>query len=244
MKVVSFFSAKGGTCKTTMNMLFASFLKYHLGKRVIVLDFDSPEFNLSNTRKRELLFAQDKDMPLDVHSLYPIHEVDEESARNTKDILEFIEDVRPAMDFLVLDFGGSFVPSDIVCRLVMQHAIDLMVIPVEMDGMIIASAKALAWTLQEMGQQTLLFFNKVHGREKPQLYDALEDWFKGKGVNISPNRVKNALNVRRDSDNGSNFVRSSVVFPLKDIRANNPGILNLFEEVAGHDEMEKTEKTA
>lgn len=209
-----------------------------------MLDFDSPEFNLSNTRKRELLFAQDKDMPLDVHSLYPIHEVDEESARNTKDILEFIEDVRPAMDFLVLDFGGSFVPSDIVCRLVMQHAIDLMVIPVEMDGMIIASAKALAWTLQEMGQQTLLFFNKVHGREKPQLYDALEDWFKGKGVNISPNRVKNALNVRRDSDNGSNFVRSSVVFPLKDIRAHNPGILNLFEEVAGHDEMEKTEKTA
>ena len=54
MQVITFFSAKGGTCKTTMNMMFASFLKYHLGKRVLLLDFDSPEFNLSNVRRRDL----------------------------------------------------------------------------------------------------------------------------------------------------------------------------------------------
>ena len=37
MQVISFFSAKGGTGKTTFNMLFASYLKYVLGKRVIAL---------------------------------------------------------------------------------------------------------------------------------------------------------------------------------------------------------------
>ena len=49
MIVVSFFSAKGGTGKTTFNMSMASFLKYHLGKAVIVLDADTPEYNLNWT---------------------------------------------------------------------------------------------------------------------------------------------------------------------------------------------------
>ncbi|MBR5399970.1 MAG: ParA family protein, partial [Bacteroidales bacterium] len=36
MKVISFFSAKGGTGKTTFNVLLASYIKYRLGKRVMV----------------------------------------------------------------------------------------------------------------------------------------------------------------------------------------------------------------
>ena len=245
MKVVSFFSAKGGTCKTTMNMMFASFLKYHLGKRVIVLDFDGPEYNLSNTRKRELRYTQKNCViPIDPDTLYPIEEIGAEDARNTDLIAGFLEDLAGSYDFAVLDFGGSFVPTDIVCRLVQLNAIDLLVIPVELDGMIVASAKALAWTLQEMKQETLLFFNKVHGKEKPQLYDKLEEWFEGKGVKMSRHRVKNSLKVRRDSDNGTNFIRSSVTFPLKEIRAGNPGIIDLFMEAAGYEGMEKTEETA
>ena len=245
MKVVSFFSAKGGTCKTTMNMLFASFLKYHLGKSVILLDFDGPEYNLSNTRKRELKYAESRSViPFDPETLYPLQEVDGDTARSTNAIMDVIDDLSGSYDFLVMDFGGSFVPTDAVCRLVKRHVIDLLVIPVELDGMIVASAKALAWTLREMEQDTLLFFNKVHGKEKPQLYDRLEEWFQGKGVRISKNRVKNSLKVRRDSDNGTNFIRSSVTFPLKEIRENNPGIIGLFMDAAGYEGMEKTEETA
>ena len=32
MKVISFFSAEGGTGKTTFNVLLASYIKYRLGK--------------------------------------------------------------------------------------------------------------------------------------------------------------------------------------------------------------------
>lgn len=52
MKVISFFSAKGGTGKTTFNVLLASYIKYRLDKRVMVLDFDYPEYNLSYMRRR------------------------------------------------------------------------------------------------------------------------------------------------------------------------------------------------
>lgn len=44
MFVLSFFSAKGGTGKTTFNMLMASYLKYSLGRRVLLLDADPPEY--------------------------------------------------------------------------------------------------------------------------------------------------------------------------------------------------------
>ena len=58
MKVISFFSAKGGTGKTTFNVLLASYIKYRLCKRVMVLDFDFPEFNLAHMRERDLLYLE------------------------------------------------------------------------------------------------------------------------------------------------------------------------------------------
>ena len=60
MKVISFLSAKGGTGKTTFNMLLASYLRYAKGKRVIAIDFDAPENNLSATREREVDALQEK----------------------------------------------------------------------------------------------------------------------------------------------------------------------------------------
>lgn len=231
VKVVSFFSAKGGTCKTTMNMLFAGFLRYQLGKRVIVMDFDGPEYNLYNTRERELLYAEKNGITIDTDGLYPIQQVEDASAQGVKEVRSFIEELRPHFDYLVMDFPGSFADGDAVCRLALARVFDLLVIPVELDGMIVASAKSLAGILQELGQETLLFFNKVHGKEKPALYEALTAWFDAKGMKVSPHRVKNSLKMRRDADNGLTFSRSTVQFPLKEIKDNNPGILGLFEEV-------------
>ena len=55
MRIVSFYSAKGGTGKTTFNLLFASYLRYRLGLRVLFLDFDGPEFNVYFVRQREFI---------------------------------------------------------------------------------------------------------------------------------------------------------------------------------------------
>ena len=71
MIVVSFFSAKGGTGKTTFNMSMASFLKYHLGKAVIMLDADTPEYNLYNSRVRELDYKR-ANGGIDESALYPV----------------------------------------------------------------------------------------------------------------------------------------------------------------------------
>ena len=82
MKVISFFSAKGGTGKTTFNVLLASYIKYRLGKRVMVLDFDFPEFNLAHMRERDLLYLEREGIPFKEEDFYPIERVRKKKAKD------------------------------------------------------------------------------------------------------------------------------------------------------------------
>ena len=235
MRTISFFSAKGGTGKTTFNMLLASWLKYEKGLRAAVLDFDSPEFNLSYTRKRELKYLQDKGLTPDEKQLYPILEIEDyESRKSLQVVRNLMIDAAGSLDVLILDFGGSFNDGDPVLDLVQAGLVDLIVIPLEMDGMILSSGKSLASVLEQLGQKTLLFFNKVHGKEKPQLYVELERWLAEAGLTVSTHRIKNTVKLRRDADNGSNFLRSTVSFPCKEMQEINPELIRLFEEVSGY----------
>lgn len=235
MRTISFFSAKGGTGKTTFNMLLASWLKYEKGLRTAVLDFDSPEFNLSYTRKRELKYLQDKGLTPDEKQLYPILEIEDyESKKSLPIVRKLMIDAAGSLDVLILDFGGSFNDGDPVLDLVQAGLIDLVVIPLEMDGMILSSGKSLASVLEQLGQKALLFFNKVHGKEKPQLYVELERWLAEDGLTVSTHRIKNTVKLRRDADNGSNFLRSTVSFPCKEMQEINPELIQLFEEVSGY----------
>ena len=235
MRTISFFSAKGGTGKTTFNMLLTSWLKYEKGLRAAVLDFDSPEFNLSYTRKRELKYLQDKGLTPDEKQLYPILEIEDyESRKSLQVVRNLMIDAAGSLDVLILDFGGSFNDGDPVLDLVQAGLVDLIVIPLEMDGMILSSGKSLASVLEQLGQKTLLFFNKVHGKEKPQLYIELERWLVEDGLTVSTHRIKNTVKLRRDADNGSNFLRSTVSFPCKEMQEINPELIQLFEEVSGY----------
>ena len=235
MRTISFFSAKGGTGKTTFNMLLTSWLKYEKGLRAAVLDFDSPEFNLSYTRKRELKYLQDKGLTPDEKQLYPILEIEDyESRKSLQVVRNLMIDAAGSLDVLILDFGGSFNDGDPVLDLVQAGLIDLVVIPLEMDGMILSSGKSLASVLEQLGQKTLLFFNKVHGKEKPQLYVELERWLAEDGLTVSTHRIKNTVKLRRDADNGSNFLRSTVSFPCKEMQEINPELIQLYEEVSGY----------
>ncbi len=235
MRTISFFSAKGGTGKTTFNMLLTSWLKYEKGLRAAVLDFDSPEFNLSYTRKRELKYLQDKGLTPDEKQLYPILEIEDyESRKSLQVVRKLMIDAAGSLDVLILDFGGSFNDGDPVLDLVQAGLVDLIVIPLEMDGMILSSGKSLASVLEQLGQKTLLFFNKVHGKEKPQLYVELERWLAEDGLTVSTHRIKNTVKLRRDADNGSNFLRSTVSFPCKEMQEINPELIQLFEEVSGY----------
>ena len=240
MKFVTFFSAKGGTGKTTFNMLFASFLRYKLGKRVLVLDFDGPGFNFYYSRIRELQILQEQGRAFDEKDFFPVEKI---SAQDEEDLRELCADLRSLekdVDIVVMDFRGSFSDGDPIGFFSVENVLDLIVMPVELDGMIIAAAKGLATIFNEDGQQTLLFFNRVHGKEKPELYQALRDWFSSHGIKVSQNIVKGSVSMKKERDvNG--YLRSTTSFPEKEIREKNPGILQLLNEVVDYVGLEKTE---
>lgn len=229
MKTISFFSVKGGTGKTTFNILLASWLRYQKGKRVCVMDLDGPEYSLSVTRERELIYLRDQGVDLPADWLYPVLRFQEEDPMN--EVRRKIRALERDTDYLIVDFGGSFKVTDPVRRFVQEGLLDLVLLPVELDGMIIASAKSLSTVLQQMGQDTLMFFNKVHGREKPELYEAFGAWFAETGLELSQGRVKNTIKLQRDCDRGTNFLRSTVGFPQKEMEKVNPGLIQLFEEI-------------
>ncbi len=242
MKVISFFSAKGGTGKTTFNMLFASFLKYSLGKNVLVLDFDRPEYNFSYTRRREIILLDKEGRSHNSEELYPVEEVEVLDEAGVSKIADMLKGISDEIDYVIMDFPGSFSETDAVCILAMRQAIDFIAIPVELDGMNIASSKALAQILLECRQETLLFFNRVHGKEKAEMYDELRMWFKENGITISHNIVRSTLSMKKEM--GSNgYLRSTVCFPEKIIRDKNPGILNLFKEIVGYVEKEMEQES-
>ena len=61
MRVLTFFTVRGGSGKTVLSAAFASYVNYFLGKRAMVLDFDGPEYNLYNMRLRELSLMKEGD---------------------------------------------------------------------------------------------------------------------------------------------------------------------------------------
>ena len=64
MKILSFYSEKGGMGKTTFTALFASWLAYVKKEKVIVLDFDFPGYQMYNMRNIDSILLQNGDPKL------------------------------------------------------------------------------------------------------------------------------------------------------------------------------------
>ena len=230
MQVMTFFTAKGGTGKTTFNMLLASYLKYQLGKRVALLDFDNPEYNLTFCRRRELEFLRSRDGEVDERQFYPILTVQDITPANLEKTARQVLGLAADFDYLVMDFKGSLQAGDPVSVMAEYGILNKVAIPVELDPMIIASMKSLALTFRDNGQQALLFFNRVHGKERPEQYEAVRKWFTEKGCTVARSQVKSFIGMKREQGEGC-FVRSTLSFEEKTIRKVNPGIVELFNEL-------------
>ena len=231
MQVISFFSAKGGTGKTTFNMLFASYLKYVLGKRVIALDFDAPENNLANTRDREVDSLLEKDPSAAVDGFYPIRQIKATSQAGIRQAIRDLKELEGKYDYAVVDAPGSLSEAEATCMLLVSGVLDFAVLPTDIDGMSIASSYSLGTACQMHQLPFFIFFNRVVWQEKKDLYEAIQVFFEEGGMTVSGHKIRNTVKLRRDSDNAAAYLRSSIRFPEKEIRACVPEVIELFEEV-------------
>lgn len=231
MQVISFFSAKGGTGKTTFNMLFASYLKYVWGKRVIALDFDAPENNFASTRDREVDSLLEKDPEADVKSFYPVRQIKSTSQAGIRKAIQELRELDGKYDYVIVDAPGSMSEAEATSLLLVADVLDLAVIPTDVDGMSIASSYSLGCACQAQGLPFFIFYNRVVWQEKKDLYEAFTQFFEEGGMTVSAHRIRSTVKLRRDSDSAASYLRSSIRFPEKEIRACVPELIGLFEEV-------------
>ena len=244
MKVISFLSAKGGTGKTTFNMLLASYLKYKLRKKVFVIDFDAPENNFASTREREVDSLLEKNPDADTSAFYPVRQIKATSREGIREGIRGMKELEGKYDYVIVDCPGSMSENDATALLTVSKVIDFVAIPTDVDGMSIASSFALGAACQAYSLPFMIFFNRVVWQEKKDVYESFKGMFMEGSMTVSDIRIRHTVKLRRDSDNAATHLRSSIHFPEKEILATVPELISLFEEVLEHVEQKKAKETA
>ncbi len=240
--ISTFFSEKGGSGKTTFNMLYASYLAYIKNYKVLYIDSDSPNFHAEGVRIRDINNFKDTSASLTLKkhlttsSAYDLQKmVNIRSAENFKKFYTFLEAMKKEKkyDNIILDLPGTLDNTSIK-QLLSSGIIDNIYIPIEEDQQLIWSAAKLAHSLQGLGQSPKLFWNRVYSRESSNLYEQRSQFLRDKyNLNILNTKIKNSVKIRREWDGTSaEFIRSTLCYPVTNIkRANLECITDLFKEI-------------
>lgn len=200
MQVISFLSAKGGTGKTTFNMLFASYLRYILGKKVFVIDFDAPENNFATKREREVDSLLEKNPDADTAAFYPVRQIKATSQEGIREVIREMKGLDGKYDYVIIDCPGSMSENDATALLTANKVIDFAAIPTDVDGMSIASRFALGAACHTFGLPFMIFFNRVVWQEKKDIYESFKGMFTEGGMTVPDIRIRHTVKLRRDSE--------------------------------------------
>lgn len=249
MKTLTFFSEKGGMGKTTFSVLMASWLAYHEGRKVYVIDFDYPGYQMMNMRNRDLQILKAGGNQLSVLSagndFYTIGKVKGNYQGYTRGelatIAENIVRLRGSGDgYVILDFPGRFMQNDPVYHLMRLELLDLVVFPIDTDIQSITSALNVNALLKDPSkfpsgkdQQVLLMWNRETANERAgrrDWYATYDSLFSRMRLPVAGVRMRNIEILRRDPPTFG-FVRNTVCWPEANVARRCPYVGDLFREI-------------
>ena len=179
-KLISFLSQKGGTGKTTLSILTATYLD-STGVGVAVVDADFPQHSFLRTRKKDLLDLAEKPTNKKeetgkeksvIDSLYPVLSATISEASNALTALRTSEKI----DFVFIDVPGTLNVSDMV-ELVSK--LDLIIVPAELEYKSITAALETMAIIRQINPTIPLglIWTKVKKQHKSAERQAYEDYF-------------------------------------------------------------------
>lgn len=254
MKVVTIFNEKGGTGKTTLLSMFASWLAYEKKERVAVYDFDFPSYQLHNMRllEEETLKRGASDLAklCAGNEFYPIARVKGNytgfTPRELGTLVSQMKKVRDSYDgYLLLDFPGRFLRNDPSYALMAAGLVDLVVFPVDTDRQSLSSALNLVSILRgkpgapflepgtKESQDVLFVWNKENRAERRGNRDWYGEWdafLEKMDIPVACARIRDILIARRDFGTFG-FIRSTVCWPAQNINRSAPYLEKIFEEM-------------
>ncbi len=251
MKVFSFFSGKGGVGKTTLTMMFASYLAYLLNLKVLVIDMEKPDGRILPFRKGDIQQLQIAGTPLynyakvypvpDPSSYYDIEEYGLAVGEYTKQkVLDYVSDLkkvkeRGKWDVMLLDFPARYGDNLPVHILAKEGLLDAVCVPSGLEQQERRSACIAAMGLASCGVATKVVWNAVDAdiirRGRPlDLAEQETAFLRQYGVIYTPVRIKRFRKATQTTEDQC-FVRSTVCWPDKYVRLWCPELITLFDDI-------------
>lgn len=252
MKTVTFFNEKGGMGKTTFSVMFASWLKYNKGYKVLGMDFDNPNFPFLHIRKTDqaILASGDRELkrfcdgraPYEIKAMTGAETGSEEGLTRTISALRRMRE-EGGEGYVVMDFPGRFQPHDPIVKIASSGQIDLFVFPIDTDTQSQRSALRISQdmlrsqrfrSISGKNQGVMFFWNRVTRGERlsksRDWFDAMNDTLRMMGIRVAATQMPMTEAAKRDADTFG-FIRSTVCWPETHINMRCPAVIPLFEEI-------------
>lgn len=251
---VAFATQKGGSGKTAITVLVASYLHYNYGCPLAVIDCDFPQYSLYEMRERDsravlkneyLKRMAYEQMREPGRAAYPVQKCRVEQAPDVARELT----TGGNYDLLFFDLPGT-VNSSGILRTIAQ--MDYIFAPVSADKTVLESTLAFLDVLKRMmlGKETsrlkglYLFWNQVDKREKSELYQKYEKVIDGMELPLLQTRIPDTKRFRKEVDEINRVVfRSTLFAPDKRMLAGS-GIPELANEILSILKLSHHEETA
>lgn len=218
-------SQKGGVGKSTFTILLASWLHYALGRDVLVVDCDAPQWSIVAQRERELdvLERNDRYKLMMVRlfkrtgrKIWPVVRSTPEEGLQAAHAYLAAGD-REA-DFVLLDLPGT-VAAPGIFRLLAQ--LDHLFIPLKADKLVLESALSFARAVDEQLVHNdahrltglHLFWTMVDRRERTPLYESYRQAFAAFRLPVLQTQVPYRSRFSKEILDTSGAVGRSTLFP-------------------------------
>ena len=218
-KIISIAGEKGGVGKTTLSIMLATNLFHSYSKKVVLMDYDDPQYSVFKKWKRELKSIEENEQ--DNLKIYPIEKV------SVHNLQEKIVEYYGKVDYIIVDFHGGLSQEMIQGLMFIEH----IFIPFDHDELEIDSTYNFYLTLKnnflENEERVLksvhLFFNQFREIQKNK-FAGLKEQFISAGLPFMKHVVKEKEIYRGRYRN--------TLFPIpehKELEEND--IKNFFEEI-------------
>lgn len=239
----AFYTQKGGAGKSTMTILVASYLHYVKNYNVAVIDCDTPQASICDLREHEIKVINEnayfKSLAYN-HFLnlgkksYPIIRSNAGDALDEAERLMREEAVKP--DIIFFDLPGTLKSNDVIKTL---SQMDYIFTPISADRLDMESSLQFVTLFNENLITTgiaktkglHLFWTKVDGREKNELYGMYESIMEEMNISIMKTRLPDSKRFRKEMLGDRKSIFRSTFFPAEKSQMKGSNIDLLSDEI-------------
>ena len=239
----AFYTQKGGAGKSTMTILVASYLHYVKNYNVAVIDCDTPQASICDLREHEIKVVSENDYFKALacahfrnlgKKSYPIIRSDAANALDEADKLLNEEAVKP--DIIFFDLPGTLKSNDVIKTL---SQMDYIFTPISADRLDMESSLQFVTLFNENLITTgiaktkglHLFWTKVDGREKNELYAMYESIMDEMNISVMKTRLPDSKRFRKEMLGDRKNIFRSTLFPAEKSQIKGSNIDLFSEEV-------------